>query len=116
LPSQARPEAVQKSAAFAPPAQHCWVAPPHDEHAPLVQVPRLEPHVEPDATHVVPAQHAPPLQVEFSQHGCPAPPQAVSVPATQSWPVELLPPGATQAPVAASRHAPLLHVVPPHAG
>ena len=113
---QVRPPLVQKSFAAPPPWQQFWPEPPQVLHAPAVQVPRLAPHVAPDATQVVPAQQPPAPQVEFSQHGWPVPPHAVRVPLTQSWPPELFAPAGTHRPLVESRHAPPLHVVPPHAG
>jgi hypothetical protein len=116
LPSHVSPEALQKSAAPLLPWQHCWPLPPQPEHAPAVQVPRPAPQVAALATHVVPAQQPPAPHVEFAQQGWFAPPHAINAPPWHTVPPGPSPPAGMQEPDAASRHAPPLQVVPPHAG
>ena len=58
--------------------------PPQVPQLEPVQVPRLPPQGEAAATQVAPLQHAPapaPAQPESAQHGCPALPQATTLPA-----------------------------------
>jgi hypothetical protein len=84
-----RPEAVQKSAASAPPAQQFWPAPPQVPAAPVpTQLPAVQVAVRPaahrlaGATHAPPTQHAPvvPAQPPFWQQGPPAVPHATDMP------------------------------------
>jgi len=117
-------------------------APEHDEsprppqlpaavrHTPLSQTPAPdEPQFDPASTHLPPAQHPGPAQMPPSQHGCPAAPHALHLPAEhespppvqkspprvldesvqQDWPS---PPQAPQPPSAADEHVP--DTVPPH--
>jgi hypothetical protein len=92
------------------------LGPPQLEHAPAVHTPWFPPHIAAAATQDVPAQHPSVPHEEFAQHGWPVPPHATNAPPVQTVPASVLSPAGMQVPLAASRHAPPLHVVPPHAG
>jgi hypothetical protein len=72
-------------------------------------------HAVPWATHKDPEQQAVAAQVDFSQQGCPALPQATKVPATHTCPEAdpVAPAGTHRVP---SRHAPPTQPVRGHAG
>ena len=58
------------------PGQQASPPPPHDEHAPAVQVPSEPPQVVPAGTQVPLTQQPAAPQVSPAQQGCPLPPQA----------------------------------------
>jgi hypothetical protein len=93
--AQARPEAVQKSAALPPPGQQAWPEPPHIP-TPLTQLPAVQvlvppppPQLEAVAMQLPPTQQAPvdPGQPLLAQHGPGAVPHATTLPAAHTMPV-----------------------------
>jgi hypothetical protein len=99
--SQARPAAVQNEDHCPGPLQHACPAPPQEPEGPwqlplAAQVPNM-PQLPPLATHLPPAQQ-PPLHVELWQQGCPAAPQATTLPAAHTMPVAPAWPEATHLP------------------
>ena len=89
-PEQERPAPVQKLDEDRPlgPVQQLCPSPPQLPHPPSAvseQRPAsVPPQAVPGPTHLLPAQHPPPLQVLLPQQGWPTPPHAWNVPATQT--------------------------------
>ena len=102
LGSHARPEATQKLAVWSvPPGQHGWFAPPQlPPPAPWAHVgvpvagtvhvrpPVAMPHEVVAMTQVPPTQQAAAPQVLLAQHGLVAVPHALTMPLSQTMPVE----------------------------
>ncbi len=127
LGSQESPGAVQKSAAFPPPPQHCWLSAPQALLVPAPQLLAVVPAVPPqrpspgpqlrlEATQLTEVQQPFPAQVVAAQQGSPATPQATKAPAEQTW-VERLPaaPEGTHWLLDASKQPPAAHEFPAQA-
>ena len=103
-----------------PPMQQVWPPPPHVPQLPLVHVPPMLGHADPELTHRAFTQQ-PPLQSPAAQHVWPAPPHWAHTPPPpppppplQAKPAEQLRPGQHVCPAAPHcAQTPALHAAPP---